>query len=297
MAAKKIYYARNPRTRKNCMVLFHHEGIREFIIFDTETTGLTDDDTVIEFAAIKCGLEGGKTVPVDQVNFYIKPKKPMGQKVVSVHGISNEYLEDKPDEKDVFPEICKFLGDNPILVGHNVGFDIRMLANLYARNGAAFHYQVALDTLEMSRDLFDMKDTPSYKLDDLARSFHLDSGIHFHNALDDAKATLRLLNFCYTEYMSRPSIPDGSIHLFVRYLYYWQGRNKHQAGIYVATDHGLVYYSTFRKQWVSSQVDLSKVDINRLETDALFRTGIPDMAEFGRMTEKKFEKIKNKGNR
>lgn len=292
MAAKKTWHARSPHTRQNCLTLFEYRDGTEFIVFDTETTGIRDTDTIVELAALRCRVSGKKASVVEVLDLFIRPPVPMDEKVVAVHGITNEFLDGMPPEEDVFPRIREFFGNRPILVGHNVGFDEKMLSSLYRRNGASLSFQIGLDTLEMARDLFEGKETESYSLQDLAGAAGLDAGLSFHHAMDDVKATLRLLSFCYQEYREQPDPPENLTELYIRYLYFRKGYNKYQTGVCVVTDYGTVCYSNFRKRWVSSEVDLDTVDIARLETDVLVRTGIPDMAEFGRMTEKKFEAVK-----
>ena len=52
-----------------------------------------------------------------------------------------------------------------------------------------------------------------------------------------------------------------------------------------------MYYSTYLKQWCSSEIDLSIIDIDTLEKGIIFKTQIP-MKELGKMTEKKFKELK-----
>lgn len=74
-------------------------------------------------------------------------------------------------------------------------------------------------------------------------------------------------------------------------MYYWKGYRKEQAGIYLKTNLGKMYYSTYLKQWCSSEIDLSIIDIDTLEKGIIFKTQIP-MKELGKMTEKKFKELK-----
>ena len=146
--------ARNLKTRKNTTLLFEgKEGLR-FIIFDTETTGIKPEkDRIVELAAIKYEVHNKVAKEIDTLHIYIKPPFLMEQKIVNIHGITNEFLMDKPTEENVFNQIKEFFGKEPVVAGHNIAFDIEMLNALYMRQGEYFTSKVSLDTLEMARDL------------------------------------------------------------------------------------------------------------------------------------------------
>ena len=84
-----------------------------FIIFDTETTGLTENDQMIEFAAYKCKFYKKEFRPYEIKHLYIKPDKEVPEKITKINGITNEFLSDKPSEREVFNAIRDFLGENP----------------------------------------------------------------------------------------------------------------------------------------------------------------------------------------
>lgn len=286
-----MYQARNTKNRRNCLKLFEEKEGRVFIVFDTETTGKdVKSDYIVEFAAIKLQIVNQSPEIVERLDVYIRPPFYMDEKVISIHHITNEYLEDQPSEDMVFPVIRDFLGERPILLGYNVDFDTGMLRSMYERCGERLQPEVTLDVMEMGYDLIYGKDVPDHKLGTLVRLCGLDTDIQFHNALDDALATYRLLLYFYNEYKSqdRAQLKQS---VYVNAIYYWKGFNKEQAGIYLKTNVGLIYFSTYLKMWRSSAVDLSAIDIDQMESIVLQKTGVT-FKELGRMTERKFNRLK-----
>lgn len=287
-----MYRARNLKSRKNCRLLFEGKEGLTFIVFDVETTGTdTNKDYIVELAAIKCKIQNHFPVEIDRLDLYIKPPCPMAQKVVDIHHITNEFLEDKPTENEAFATAHEFFGSNPVIVGHNVDFDIAMMQSMYFRNNMVFSPVVALDTLEMARDCLTRKEIEDYKLETLTCLYGVNFGITFHNALSDVTATLRLLTVFYEEYKNMPPIGPQQ-RVYVNNISYWKGYNKDQAGIYLETNFGKMHYSTLNKAWFSSVVELDKIDIDHLEKQLLEKLNLPSIKEFGKLTEKKFKDLK-----
>lgn len=215
----------------------------------------------------------------------------MDEKVVEIHKITNDFLDDKPSETEIFNDIKTFFGTHPILIGYNIDFDIGMLSSLYERNHSVLTPQIALDVREMGYDVINDKEIPDHKLETLVQSFGLDVGLRAHNAIDDAEATYRLLLYCYNEY-KQITINPCKQKVYINAIYYWKGFRKEQSGIYLKTNLGVIYLSTYLKLWCSSQVDLSLVDIDAMENEVLSKTGI-SFKELGKMTERKFAVLKN----
>ena len=286
-----MYYARNTRTHRNCMQLIEGKEDRIFIVFDTETTGLDPQkDYIVELAALKYQIKEQKPVLLEQLNLYIRPPFAMDDKIIEIHHITNEFLSNYPEEFMQFPDIREFFGTRPILLGYNVEFDVEMLNTLYARQGQDLFPEVVIDIREMGYDLLHDKDFKDHKLGTLVSVLGLDTDLNFHNALDDAIASFRLLMYCYNEYKKIP-LKSNLEQVYVNTMYYWKGYRKEQAGIYLKTNLGKMYYSTYLKQWCSSEIDLSIIDIDTLEKGIIFKTQIP-MKELGKMTEKKFKELK-----
>ena len=101
------------------------------IVLDTETTGLdpANGDRLIEIGCV----EIVNRIPTGrEFHRYLNPERDMDCDAVEVHGLTKEFLQDKPLFKDVADEFLKFIGDAP-LVAHNATFDLAFLNAELAR--------------------------------------------------------------------------------------------------------------------------------------------------------------------
>ena len=120
------------------------------IVLDTETTG-TDPlkgDRVIEIGCVELlnHIPTGKTYHV-----YINPQCPVSAGAFAVHGLSDDFLADKPVFAAIADEFSAFIGDARLVI-HNAAFDIGFLNAEFARTGhKALTLSDAVDTLTMAR--------------------------------------------------------------------------------------------------------------------------------------------------
>ncbi len=158
----------------------------EVVVLDTETTGVDPStDEVIEVAAVR--LRDG--VEVDHYQALIRPTKSVGDSE-AVHHLSDALLaKEGKDGARVMAEFMAFCGDTPVC-GHNVRFDLRMLAAHGARVGVPATFPKHFDSLRYARRLLT---EDSYRLGDLAKSLGL-SADPTHRALDDVRTTVQLLD-------------------------------------------------------------------------------------------------------
>src|SRR5262245_59803436 len=120
------------------------------IVLDTETTGLDPftGDRVVEIGCV----ELLNRIPTGAVfHVYLNPQRAMREEAFRVHGLSSEFLSDKPLFADVAAEFVAFIGDAK-LVAHNASFDVGFLNAELDRAGAG---QIAreriVDTLLIAR--------------------------------------------------------------------------------------------------------------------------------------------------
>jgi DNA polymerase III subunit epsilon len=150
---------------------------RTFVAIDVETTGLeAGTDEIIEVAAVKFT---GDTV-LETFQKLIKPHHSLPLKIARLTNISDEMLADAPRFSEVAPELVRFVKSYP-LVGHSVGFDLKMLQ----AQGMRFP-QPAYDTFDMATLL--MPRAPAYRLGALAAAIGITHD-EAHRALADADAT------------------------------------------------------------------------------------------------------------
>lgn len=92
---------------------------KDFVILDTETTGLGNDDEIVEIAIIS---KYGSTI----LDTLIKPSKPIPPEVTAIHGITNEMVENAPSFNEVWQEIIPKINGKRVLI-YNADFDARMI--------------------------------------------------------------------------------------------------------------------------------------------------------------------------
>jgi len=154
------------------------------VILDTETTGL-DPAAGHRLVEIGC-VELINHLPSGQVfQRYLNPEQPMPMEAFEVHGLSDEFLADKP----LFPQVAEaflaFIGDAPLII-HNADFDMKFLNwELKLAGYAVLPKSRAVDTVAMARRKY--PGSPA-SLDALCRRFGIDnSGREKHGALLDAE--------------------------------------------------------------------------------------------------------------
>lgn len=169
------------------------------IVLDTETTGLSCEfgHRVIEIGAVELidKLPTGR-----KFHSYLNPMRSVSESAFKVHGISAEFLDDKPHFMHVAEEFLDFLQDSSLVI-HNAPFDMKFLNYELSIVGMEpISYDRAIDTLSIARRLF-----PGARasLDALCRRFKIDlSQRALHGALKDAE----LLMLVYIEMVGKEQI-------------------------------------------------------------------------------------------
>ncbi|WP_374301765.1 DNA polymerase III subunit epsilon [Ferrovibrio sp.] len=155
------------------------------VVLDTETTGFNpqDGDRVVEIGCI----ELVNHVPTGRhYHVYINPERSMPEEAFKVHGISDEFLKDKPLFADIARQFCDFVGEDPLVI-HNAAFDIGFLNAELARLEGFPHIAMerAIDTVKIARAKFPGAQA---SLDALCKRFNIDNSARTkHGALLDAE--------------------------------------------------------------------------------------------------------------
>jgi DNA polymerase-3 subunit epsilon len=154
------------------------------IILDTETTGLDPlrGDRLVEIGCV----EIFNRMPTGQTfHRHINPERDMPAEAFAVHGLSSEFLADKPLFADVVEEFLEFIGDAPLVI-HNASFDIGFInAELDRIKRQPIARDRLVDTLLLAR-----RKHPgvSNRLDDLCSRYAIDNSRRTkHGALLDAE--------------------------------------------------------------------------------------------------------------
>lgn len=159
------------------------------VAFDTETTGAYPvGSEIVEFGAVKW-FQGQI---VDQLQILIKPKTPMGDFVIGIHGITNEMVENCPPMEQVVPIIFNFMKDS-IVMAHHAPFDMGFVCYSFEKYGLQLPHTPVFCTSLISRKL--IKGTINHKLQTLVQHLKIDGGTA-HRASDDAKACLEVGLHC-----------------------------------------------------------------------------------------------------
>jgi DNA polymerase-3 subunit epsilon len=155
------------------------------IFLDTETTGLNPEsgDRIIE---IGCVEMLNRRLSGRNLHFYLNPERKSHEDAVKVHGLTDEFLADKPLFASIADELLEYVAGAEILI-HNAAFDIDFLdAELARLKRGRFEDVVeqVTDTLQMARETFPGK---SNSLDALCKRLEVDNTSRsLHGALLDA---------------------------------------------------------------------------------------------------------------
>ena len=155
------------------------------IFLDTETTGLSPEsgDRIVE---IGCVEMLNRRLSGNDLHFYLNPERPSSEDAARIHGLSDEFLADKPLFASVVDDLLAYLDGAEIII-HNAGFDLGFLNEELRRLQRPKFETVAAritDSLLMAREMFPGK---SNSLDALCRRLEVDnSSRNLHGALLDA---------------------------------------------------------------------------------------------------------------
>ncbi len=157
------------------------------VILDTETTGLNPQDghRIIEIGCVELV---NRRFTNNTFHVYINPDRIIDDGAIKVHGITNEFLLDKPDFKDIVDDYLAFTKDAELII-HNAPFDVGFLnhelALLKDERGEVKDYSTVFDTYSYAK-----KKYPGSKptLNFLCRKYGIDiSHRELHGALLDAE--------------------------------------------------------------------------------------------------------------
>ena len=156
------------------------------IILDTETTGLEPEQghRIVELACVEM-----RNRRFSQLNLhrYLNPERESDPGALQVHGLTTEFLQDKPKFADIADEFLEFIRDAELII-HNAPFDVAFLNAELARIGrdpVTEYCEKVTDTLPMAKELHPGKRN---SLDALCERYEVDNSKRtFHGALLDAE--------------------------------------------------------------------------------------------------------------
>ena len=162
-----------------------------YIVLDTETTGLDPDDghKIIEIGCIEIL---NRNITNNTFHKYINPNREIDVEASKIHGLTNNFLKDKPVFEEIYQELKEYISNSPIII-HNAPFDIGFLKKEHNTTSATDEFldNEVIDSLKLARKI-----SPGKKntLDALCERYSIDNSDRtLHGALLDAK----LLAFVY----------------------------------------------------------------------------------------------------
>ena len=154
------------------------------IVLDTETTGLNvkNGDRIVEIGVVELvnHVETG-----NYFHYFLNPERESDYEALKIHGLTTEFLKDKPKFIDIADQFIKFVSDSKIVI-HNAWFDIGFInSELRKCNKIELSEDSIIDTLSLAKKQFVGQ---AVNLDSLCRKFNIDiSDREIHGALKDAK--------------------------------------------------------------------------------------------------------------
>ena len=162
------------------------------VVLDTETTGLNASlgDRVIELGCIEVA---NRRVTGNHFHHYINPERKSEDGALKVHGITQEFLEDKPKFREIAAEFLDYIRGAELVI-HNAAFDVEFLNLELARVGhppIEEHCAAVVDSLKLARELHPGKKN---SLDALCERYQI---AHAHRTLHGALLDAALLAEVY----------------------------------------------------------------------------------------------------
>jgi len=156
------------------------------IFLDTETTGLDPNQghRIIEIAAVEMS---NRQLTKNHYHTYLNPGRDIDQAAQEVHGITSEFLQNKPLFKDIALEFINFIKDSEVII-HNAPFDIGFLNMELGKinfDKLEKHSASIFDTLKFAKEI---RPGQRNNLDALCKAYDIDNTSRdFHGALLDAE--------------------------------------------------------------------------------------------------------------
>lgn len=181
------------------------------VVMDGETTGLdVTQDRLVSLALLR--LHGGRAFPQFALDRLVNPQTSIPRRATAVHGISNHVVAEAPPVAALLPEVRDFIAGKAV-IGHNIGFDLALLAAEAARAGLPWTRPPALDTGHLAVAL--MPSLTDVNLESLAQRYGIEIEGR-HTALGDCLLTAAVWRRLLRELEAEGITTFGQARAFAR---------------------------------------------------------------------------------
>ncbi len=174
------------------------------LFIDTETTGLSYSDQILQFAAIYGMFDGKIFREENRINQYINITKAINPFAQRVHGISRSMVAEYEYIDGYIESFIKYVDKSDFIVWHNISFDIRMLRQDCERIGRQYDWD-SVKTFCTMKDTSDFASLTCKKRPKLKILYNELFGRDFENA-HDAMADIEATKDCFVELANRGEI-------------------------------------------------------------------------------------------
>lgn len=172
-----------------------------YVAFDTETSGAWPAGCdIVEFGAVK--WRGGREI--DEIQLLLKPREPMSDFIIGIHGITNEMVDGAPPISKEIERIRRFF-DGSVAMAHHAPFDLGFVTADFESYRIPLPTEPVLCTSLLARKL--IHGVPNHKLQTLVQHLGIDGGAA-HRALDDARSCLQVGLKCCELMGERATLSD-----------------------------------------------------------------------------------------
>lgn len=121
----KQHFNRKKLKDEKYSFLFDKPSSDEFIVYDTETTGLNPKkDEILSIGAVK--VKGNKILTSQKFELFVQPTKDISEESIKIHQIRNIDLQNGSKPNDALKQFLHFIGSRP-LIGYYLEFDVKMI--------------------------------------------------------------------------------------------------------------------------------------------------------------------------
>lgn len=164
--------------------------VDDYVVLDIETTGLDyKRDVILEIGCLKYKNHQ----LVDTFHTLINPGMHIPEQATEVNHITDDMVKDAPFASEKLKELIDFIGNN-VIVGHNVGFDIKFLITACCFCIIDYPKFTTINTITLAHKYLPLD---SYSLDSIRKYFH--NNDIAHRAISDCEMTAMLYQYCYEQ--------------------------------------------------------------------------------------------------